>query len=675
MSAVCKTIAIHGDYLGNLMRYGDNPEKTSLLNNGLENLLAYAENPDKTTIYLKPGEKSVLVDGVLCNPATAELDFKIFRDRYRANKGPEVLPEFDMNDRYSGKKKHVKKTPVTAIHLIQSFSDTGIDPRLVHEMGIEMLERLGVQGVCDTHVNKVHCHNHIIINAYLPDGRSKFILDQQKILDIRTLSDQVQREHGLEIEFASPHHQLYQSRRDKTRGTGSREAGPVSPSHSPSTHDRVTGSAPQTKGSVPQHDAVPVSLQYSSVSSRIDFIDTSRYAWDGRRRGNLEMLIRHAIMLLQRAIAFMREDPDAQKAQPQRELKLSFLENALGTIEREGLSSYEDLRAALNDAGIKLNKAKSREKILSAEEGLKNELVLAVGRYEAAKEMYDSVHSWTSRHDLHLNQYPREQVSRNRAKLAPVTPGQKHDLILLLKKNKEWRIDSIEKGFNNLDAFEADRVIIFLSGKCSTKPDILIPASEYWQKYAGVTGSAPQRDNSDPRFVAVPVSPSHTTEGPVPPFSTSVVRRVDIAEIDPVPARDAFLRDISTETPAKQEILVSLRDAIEQLASLGYSPEDVPTLKEKLSRFETEKEAAETDRQNYSKRYRDLLQLKQAVRSAEHEVPVRDSARETGARASGEVPVSPSVTPKHPSHRWDKSPSQSKDERDTEIQEQQAPRH
>lgn len=637
MSAICKTIPIHGDYLGNLMRYGANPSKTDLLSNGLENLLSYAENADKTTIYLKPGEKSVLVDGVLCNPVTAELDFKIFRDRYRMNKGGEIMPEFDMRNPHSGKEKHVKKMPLTAIHLIQSFSDPELDPRLVHEMGIEMLERLGVQGVCDTHVNKEHYHNHLIINAYLPDARSKFILNQQKILDIRSLSDQIQREHGLEIEFASPRHQLYQSRQ---RGTGDCSAVP--------TPSKVQGSADARDGR-----AAPFVLKNTT-----DFIDTSRYSWDGRRRSILEMLLRHAIQLLQRAIAFMREDPEAQKNQPQRELRLSFLENALSTMEREDLHSYEDLAAALNDAGIKLNKAKSRVKILSSGEGLKNELVLAIGRYEAAKAMYNSVYSWSGKHDLHLNHYPNAVVSRNRARLAPVTPGQKHDLITLLKRNKQWRIDSIEKGFCNLSSFDADRVILFLSGKCSSKPNILIPASEYWAKFARETGTRISDEVPvSPSVSSVPVSPSPSLV-PVSPSPIPGIRLKETPDLDPLPNRAAFLRDISTEPPAKQQILTSLRDSLEELASFGYTPEDIPALKKMLSQFEAEKEAAETDRQTNAKRYHDLLQLKQAVNYAEKEVPVKEPAapvRETGARTSGEVPVSPSVSRENPSYSWDTS--------------------
>ena len=53
-------------------------------------------------------------------------------------------------------------------------------------------------------MNKDHLHNHIIINAYMPDGLSKFCLTAEKRMEIRELSDEIQHEYGIELKFADP---------------------------------------------------------------------------------------------------------------------------------------------------------------------------------------------------------------------------------------------------------------------------------------------------------------------------------------------------------------------------------------------------------------------------------------------------------------------------------------
>ena len=359
MPAICKTIAIHGDKLTPLLRYGDNPEKTDLLKNGLGNVLSYAANPDKTTLTLpENGEKSLLVDGVLCSPETAESDFRVYRDKYRAVHGSEEFKSFKYNDKKSGKEKTVKRQPITAIHLIQSFSDPDLDPLLVHQIGINMLERLHVQGVCDTHLNADHLHNHIIINAYLPDGQSKFRLNTKRIMEIRTLSNTLLQEYGLPVGFDEPWEQLQKSRSRKV----SRDTVPEyrNPQQQWDTAPEFRNQQSQwdTAERIPDQPAPPDTAPNTRPPAPL--MDTSRYAWDGRRRGALEMLLRRAINIVQRVIRFMREDPEAGSQCCQAEEKLSQLQSALDQLKMEGFTSMDDLKTALNDAGIKTNVARHR---------------------------------------------------------------------------------------------------------------------------------------------------------------------------------------------------------------------------------------------------------------------------------------------------------------------------
>ena len=176
MTAICKTILIHGTNLQNILDYGSDQEKTSVTNNGLADVLEYGANPLKTLSDFADGHQELLVTGVLCQPETAALDFGIVRETYLSANGEERYASFEYLDERTQESRMVHKKPVTAIHLIQSFHERDLDPRTVHQIGIELCEKLGVQAVVDTHMNKEHLHNHIIINAYMPDGANKFLM-------------------------------------------------------------------------------------------------------------------------------------------------------------------------------------------------------------------------------------------------------------------------------------------------------------------------------------------------------------------------------------------------------------------------------------------------------------------------------------------------------------------
>lgn len=128
MTAICKTILIHGTNLQNILDYGSDQDKTSVTNNGLEDIFDYASNPLKTLANLDDGHKELLVTGVLCQPETAVLDFGIIREKYLSFKDGERYASFDYLDSRTNESRMVHKQPVTAIHLIQSFAETYLDP-------------------------------------------------------------------------------------------------------------------------------------------------------------------------------------------------------------------------------------------------------------------------------------------------------------------------------------------------------------------------------------------------------------------------------------------------------------------------------------------------------------------------------------------------------------------
>lgn len=126
MTAICKTIPVYNKHhLGQLNQYGADEIKTSLIANQLENTLEYAANPEKTlaAIALNSDEKELLVSGVRCTYETAVDEFADTRDKYIAWHGTEGYSAFDFLDKRTGEIREVTKKPLTALHLIQSFSE------------------------------------------------------------------------------------------------------------------------------------------------------------------------------------------------------------------------------------------------------------------------------------------------------------------------------------------------------------------------------------------------------------------------------------------------------------------------------------------------------------------------------------------------------------------------
>ena len=137
MTAICKTKLIHG------------------------------ANPLKTMASLDDVEKELLVSGILCQPETALLDFALVRERYQEVRGPERTYRYEYFDRRTGETRAVRRAPVTAVHLIQSFSEKGLDPRTVHQVGMELLIRKAISLI--RHVGGRYHHtyapsDHIVTN-------------------------------------------------------------------------------------------------------------------------------------------------------------------------------------------------------------------------------------------------------------------------------------------------------------------------------------------------------------------------------------------------------------------------------------------------------------------------------------------------------------------------------
>lgn len=216
--AYLKTIPIHDEAgIDYAEKYIEDPEKTleqeepdaedktqkgvshkdegrtmSVRADDIQNVLEY--DTDKNKTVMANGKR--LVSGVLCNPSLED--------------GTRGCEEFaGPRDRYNSRGKRIykdkRKQDVDAYHIIQSMSADVKDPELVHQIGLEFVEKLNATGlgefqaVVSTHMNTIHLHNHILINAYSMDGRRKLGVNIALREQMRRISDEICLEHGLPI--------------------------------------------------------------------------------------------------------------------------------------------------------------------------------------------------------------------------------------------------------------------------------------------------------------------------------------------------------------------------------------------------------------------------------------------------------------------------------------------
>ena len=131
----------------------------------------YICNPAKT-------DEGILISSYGCSPETAAYDFKF------------ALSKTSQSD------------PNKAYHLIQSFLPGEVTKRQAHQIGVELADRL-LEGkysyVVSTHIDKGHVHNHVIFCAADNINHQKYHDCKKTYYNIRSLSDDLCREHELSI--------------------------------------------------------------------------------------------------------------------------------------------------------------------------------------------------------------------------------------------------------------------------------------------------------------------------------------------------------------------------------------------------------------------------------------------------------------------------------------------
>ncbi|HGI3194694.1 TPA: SAG1250 family conjugative relaxase [Streptococcus agalactiae] len=169
---VTKHFAVHGNkYRKSLIKYILNPAKTDQLklvsDFGMSNYLDF------------PNYEEIVV-------------------MYQAN--------FVNNDRlYDSRndRQQIKQNKIHAHHLIQSFSpEDNLTPEEINRIGYETIKELtsgNFRFIVTTHTDRLHVHNHILINSVDLNSHKKLKWDYAQERNLRMISDRLSKEAGAKI--------------------------------------------------------------------------------------------------------------------------------------------------------------------------------------------------------------------------------------------------------------------------------------------------------------------------------------------------------------------------------------------------------------------------------------------------------------------------------------------
>lgn len=163
--AITKIIAIR-DRLDKRVNYAVNGEKTTL-----DTSITYAANPEKTEQHFFTS----VLNCESCETAYAEMQ--------------------------TTKRRFGKLGGVVGYHFIQSFAPGEVTPEQAHAIGVAFAQGLfgdRYEVVIGTHLDKVHLHNHVVVNSVsFVDGKKYHSSPGSYYFEVRSTSDTLCRENDL----------------------------------------------------------------------------------------------------------------------------------------------------------------------------------------------------------------------------------------------------------------------------------------------------------------------------------------------------------------------------------------------------------------------------------------------------------------------------------------------
>ena len=575
--------------------------------------------------------EELLVSGVNCAPENAVFEFAQSKQKYLGSTGMEQsFRPFEMIDPRTQEKKIVIKEPVQAIHLIQSFSETDLDPRVIHQIGCDLVDRLGAnfQAVVSTHMNKQHVHNHIVINSFSMDGKGKIPCNRSKLMEIRQISDDLQREYGIEVKFTTPEQQLRISKSNgrhnsyqewKQAGKNNswklqmmtdivaiRQMVETKEEFIEMMNDFGYSVVRQSEDSITwmNHEAgkkirdttlgqdftlgqlfapTAPTIMVKSVDKEAEqttygTISIARYDWDGRKRSELEMLVRKVIAIIQKVQTMFERLGNIQTTHTTK-YKLQLMDEALSLIKTYGIENKADLKERVQEKVSKYNHYKSEITRTEHEKDWYSSISLYIKELDTAQESLGG--HLLGADKTYLPTFTEQEIRKNKAKQFPMTSKQKKELYYQCSNHPEWHL---AYKYEELSALDAQKILNYFDGRGSLPADLLLTKQEYFK-----------RINENKR------KKKETTIPPAPK-----------EELD-----ELFFEGIKDRPIEHKLFFNQLRNQMIYLASMGINPYDLDAIREEIAHFDTQYEELLQNRDNYCQQYKELLKLQQAISYAE----------------------------------------------------------
>ena len=623
MTAICKLIPIHSRNVAPIIEYIQDNYKTDIgysIENSesdyMQKVFDYTENPLKTQFGIDDGHEELLISGVNCDVNTAVFDFAKAKEKYlgTSNKDEEHAP-FLYKDKQTGEMKLVQKEPVQAIHLIQCFAETDIDPRLIHQIGIDLVKRMGLeyQAVVSTHMNKKHIHNHIVINSYLENGKSKIPCNRKTLLKIRELSDELQREYGIEVRFASPEQQLriskangrhssYQEWKQASKNNSwkiqmmtdmaaIRQIVTTKEEFVELMNDYGYSIARESDTSITWmnhevgkkildttlgheftigelfHEAPVIEVKQvdkMNESTPLGTISVARYDFDGRKRSELEMIIRKAIAIIQRVKNIFEKLSQIETTHTPK-YKLQLMDEALTFIRNNGIENKQELQETIQKTVSTYNHYKSTVARMELEKDWYDSLSIVIKEIELSKDALGGHLTGSNKSFLHT--YSSEEIRINRAKLFPMSDRQKKELYYKCKNNPDWYL---AYKFDAISALDAKRILDYFDGRGTLPSDLLLTLQQYEMKRAtnGITAIyKSMNEHMKAKYGNTPITPRQQREIAAL-LVTHGYKDIDISKLtyyDVLNIRNCFAENPFKDVPTYYQQTQNNQSAIDQI--------------------------------------------------------------------------------------------------------------
>ena len=158
--------------------------------------------------HIKLGSSKSANDSI--NYAASEVS-RTGEPRIVVSSGLNCDPDYAKDQFEATRKLHGKNDGIQAHTVIQSFSPGEVTPEQANELGRELAEKIapGYELLIYTHADKVHIHNHIIINSVHPDTGKKYHSDKKNLYEMRHQSNLISARNGLTIPYLPDDQRIY----------------------------------------------------------------------------------------------------------------------------------------------------------------------------------------------------------------------------------------------------------------------------------------------------------------------------------------------------------------------------------------------------------------------------------------------------------------------------------